>query len=77
MVLGEGTRLAATGVVIGLAASLGSTRLMSSLLFGVGATDPPTFAGVAVFLALVALVACYFPARRAMRLDPMAALRHE
>ena len=77
MVLGEGTWLAATGVVIGLVASLGSTRLMSSLLFGVGATDLPTFAGVAVFLALVALVACYFPARRAMRLDPMVALRHE
>jgi len=77
MVLGEGTRLAMIGLVIGVVASLGLTRLMSSLLFGVRATDPPTFAGVAILLALVALVACYLPARRAMHLDPMVALREE
>src|SRR5271157_542595 len=77
MVIGQGLTLAAIGVVIGLVVSFGSTRLMSSLLFGVGASDPPTFAGVAILLALVALAACYLPARRAMRLDPMVALRHE
>jgi predicted permease len=77
MVLGEGTRLAMTGVIVGLVASLGLTRLMSSLLFGVGATDPPTFTSVAILLASVALVACYLPARHAMRLDPMVALRQQ
>ncbi len=77
MVIGQGLTLAAIGVVSGLVVSFGSTRLMSSLLFGVGASDPPTFAGVAILLALVALGACYLPARRAMRLDPMVALRHE
>jgi putative ABC transport system permease protein len=77
MVIGEGMRLALIGVVIGVVASLGSTRLMSSLLFGVGASDPLTFAGVAILLTLVALLACYLPARRAMRLDPLLALRHQ
>ena len=77
MVLGGGMRLAVIGLLLGVVASLGSTRLMSSLLFGVRATDPPTFAGVAILLALAALVACYLPARRAMRQDPLAALRHE
>jgi len=77
MVVGEGMRLAVIGLVVGIVASLGSTRLMSSLLFGVRATDPLTFAGVAILLTLVALVACYLPARRAMRLDPLVALRHE
>jgi len=64
-------------VAIGIAASLGVTRLVSSLLFGVGATDPITFAGVAVLLAVVALLASYLPARRAMRFDPNTALRYE
>jgi len=77
MVVGQGMGLAVIGLVVGVVASLGSTRLMSSLLFGVRATDPLTFAGVAILLALVALAACYVPARRAMNLDPMAALRHE
>ncbi len=67
LVLGEGARLAGLGVVIGIGASLAITRLMSTLLFGISATDPMTFAGVAVILSLVALLASYIPARRAMR----------
>jgi ABC-type antimicrobial peptide transport system permease subunit len=75
LVLGEGARMALLGVVIGIAASLAITRLMTSLLFGVSATDPLTFVGVALLLCLVALLASYIPARRAMRLDPDTALR--
>jgi putative ABC transport system permease protein len=77
LVLGQGTRLALVGIVIGLLAAFGLTHLMSSLLFGVSSTDPVTFIGVAILLMLVALAACYIPARRAMRVDPMVALRHE
>jgi predicted permease len=76
-VLGAGARLALVGVGIGIAAALALTRLMTSLLYGVSATDPATFLGVAFLLTLVALAACYIPARRAMRVDPMVALRHE
>jgi predicted permease len=77
LVVGEGARLAALGVVLGLAGALAVTRLVSSLLFGVSATDPLTFAAVATLLVAVALLASYVPARRAMGLDPNAALRYE
>jgi predicted permease len=77
LVLGEGMFLILVGLAIGLAGSLALTRFLSSLLFGVSATDPFTFACVAVLLTLVSLAACYIPARRAMRVDPMAALQHE
>jgi predicted permease len=77
MVLRQGARLAALGVLIGLGASLALTQLMGSMIYGVSATDPLTFIGVAIILTLVALAACYLPARRAMRVDPMVALRYE
>ena len=77
LVLNEGVLVIFAGLAIGLAASLILTRFLASLLFGVGPTDPLTFASVALLLAVVALVACYLPARRAMRIDPMRALRYE
>jgi len=77
LVLGEGMWVILIGLAIGLAASLGLTRFLSSLLVGVTATDPLTFAGVAILLAVSALAACYMPARRAMLVDPMLALRYE
>jgi putative ABC transport system permease protein len=77
LVLGQGARVALLGIAVGIAAALALTRLMSSLLFGVTATDPLTFAGVALLLTLTMLVTGYIPARRAMRVDPMVALRHE
>ena len=77
LVVGEGARMAALGVAIGIAASLAITRLMSTLLFGVTSTDPLTFAGVAVLLASAALFASCIPARRALRVDPITALRYE
>jgi predicted permease len=76
-VLGEGGKMAVVGVALGLMAAFGLTRLMSSMLFGVSATDPMTFAAVIAVLLGVALLACWIPARRAMRVDPMVALRHE
>jgi predicted permease len=77
LVMGEGARMAFLGVVIGSLAALGLTRLMKNLLFGVRASDPVTFAGVAIILMIVALAACCLPAWRAMRVDPMSALREE
>jgi predicted permease len=77
LVLGEAARMSALGVLIGVAASLAVTRLISTLLFGISATDPLTFAGVATLLSVVVLAASYIPARRAMTVDPMTALRYE
>jgi len=77
MILGQGGKLAAAGVLVGLVASFALTRLMSAMLFGVSASDPFTFIVVATLLTAVALAACYIPARRAMQVDPMVALRHE
>jgi predicted permease len=77
MIVGEGARLAAIGAGIGILAALGLTRLMASQLYAVSVTDPITFTGVAIILVGVALFACYIPARRAMRVDPMVALRYE
>jgi ABC-type antimicrobial peptide transport system permease subunit len=77
MVFRQGMGLAFAGVALGLVGAFALTRLMAGLLFGISTYDPPTFAGVALLLAAVALAACYFPSRRAMRVEPMAALRAE
>jgi ABC-type antimicrobial peptide transport system permease subunit len=77
MILGQGLRTIVTGVAIGIAGALALTRTVESLLFGVTATDPVTFGSVTALLIGAALLACYIPARRATRVDPMVALRHE
>jgi ABC-type antimicrobial peptide transport system permease subunit len=77
LVIGHGLRLSLLGVGTGLVAALGLTRLMSSLLYAVRPTDLITFSGVSLLLAATAILASYIPARRAMRVDPMVALRHE
>ena len=75
LVVGHGMRLAVVGVVLGLAGAAGATQFIKTILFNVTATDPASFSGVALFLLLVALVASYVPARRAMGVDPIVALR--
>jgi predicted permease len=77
LILGEGVRMALVGVITGIIAALALTRLIASQLFGVTSHDPLTFAAVAILLTVVALLACYVPARRAVRVDPLVALRYE
>lgn len=77
LVLQQGIRLTLAGVGIGLAVALSLARILSSMLYRVSATDPATFLTVVLFLAVIAVLACYIPARRATRVDPMVALRHE
>ena len=77
LVLGQGLALACIGLALGLAASIAGTRLLKSMLFQVQPNDPATFVAVATLLTVVALLACYMPARRATRVDPMVALRYE
>jgi putative ABC transport system permease protein len=77
LIVGQGLKVVALGIVVGLIAAFALARLMASLLFGITATDPLTFAGVALLLVIVALIACFVPARRAAKVDPMIALRAE
>jgi len=77
LVIAQGARLAALGVAIGIASALALSRVLRTLLFGVSATDPLTYAAIGGLLALVALGACWLPARRAARVDPIIALRAE
>jgi putative ABC transport system permease protein len=77
MVIGRGVKTTVIGLAVGIAASLALTRLIAGFLFGVKSTDPVTYSIVALVLTAVALIACYVPARRATRVDPMVALRHE
>jgi putative ABC transport system permease protein len=77
LVVGHGLRLTALGIVAGIAAALGLTRAMTTMLIGVKPTDPPTFASIVVVFSLIAVLACWFPAHRAARLDPTMALREE
>ncbi len=77
MVVGQGMLLVVIGIVCGLVGAFGMTRVMSSLLFNVSTTDPATFGGIAALFVAVGIIACYIPARRAMKVDPLIALRYE
>jgi ABC-type antimicrobial peptide transport system permease subunit len=77
MVLKDGARMTLAGILIGLVGALALTRLMGTMLYGVRPTDPLTFVSVAAVLGAIATLACYLPARRAMKVDPMEALRHQ
>jgi putative ABC transport system permease protein len=77
LIVGDGMRLAGLGIALGAGGALALTRLLRGLLYGIGASDPVTFAAAATLLGLVALLACYIPARRATRVDPMVALKYE
>src|SRR5262249_34146686 len=77
MIIGEGLALTSIGIVIGLALALALTRALAGFLYGVSCADPLTYLATTLILIIVALLACYFPARRAADVDPMTALRHE
>jgi len=77
LVVGQGMRLAAAGLLLGLLVAYAAMHFLTSLLFGVRANDPLTFVGVALILAIAAVLACYIPARRATKVDPIIALRYE
>jgi len=77
LIVGQAMKLTAVGLAVGIALALGLTRFLESLLFAVSPTDPATFVGVTVVLLAVSIAACWIPARRAVRVDPVTSLRHE
>jgi ABC-type antimicrobial peptide transport system permease subunit len=77
LVIGQGLRLAALGILVGVAGAFGVTRFIRTLLYNVTPTDPLSFAGVSLFLVMMAFIASYMPARRALEVDPLVALRNE